>query len=166
MKKKYSNKDWNLAKKFFIEGLPLSRIEILTGIPEDYLKQKRSKDGWVALRNKSKEILSAVSENDDKKIEDFIVESCDRQNSIQLIEEIINIRLQQLRQDVKDDAFNLSKDLRSFAQTLIMLKEFSDKNIEDDDEVEKESDIPNVSDDNLKDILPKDLIDKLKEVVK
>lgn len=160
MKKKYSNKDWSLAKKFFIEGLPLSRIEVLTGIPEDYLKQKRSKEGWVALKNKSKEILKAAEDGDQKKIEDFVNESCDRANSLQLVEEIINIRLQQIRMDVRDEAYTLSKDLKSFVQTLIMIKDLADKDSDDENEM-SDNDV-DINDEDLKDILPKDLIDKIK----
>jgi hypothetical protein len=131
---KYTKKDWNTAKKLFIEGIPLSRIEVLTGIPEDYLKQKRSKEGWVALKNKSKEILEASKDGDYKKIEDYIIEGSDRQSSIQLIEEIINIRLQQMRLNINDDNLFLAKDLKSFAQTFVILKDLNNSSVETDED--------------------------------
>lgn len=158
---KYSKSDWNKAKKFFIEGVALSRIEVLTGIPEDYLKQKRSKEGWVALKNKSKDVIKNIEDEQFDKVEDYIIESCDRQASIQLIEEIINIRLQQLRHNVNDDNFNLAKDLKSFAQTFIILKDLTPVDDKDDD-TESIEDI-NIDEEDLMSLLPEDLIEKIKE---
>jgi hypothetical protein len=143
---KYTKKDWNTAKKLFIEGIPLSRIEVLTGIPEDYLKQKRSKEGWVGLKNNSKKFEKAVKEQDFEKIEESVYEACDREGGLSLIEEIISIKLNHIRSklgtDVDEDMF-LAKNLKSFAQTYQIINQIrkdspTDDEEEDNAEVEEE----------------------------